>query len=150
MLETQNLSNTGMSSHILPGGNNREFARISKKYQALARQNAELQARYDEKCDEVTKLQFDNEMTKTKIETSETRVKQMMLENEKLMQDNTNRTPDSTSQAQALSEESFRKKFKSMTGELEMFDAFTETFYQLFIALPFVKSQARNEITKIR
>lgn len=31
-----------------------------------------------------------------------------------------------------------------------MFDAFTDTFYKLFVSLPIAKTQAKDELTKIR
>ena len=53
-------------------------------------------------------------------------------------------------QTQTLSDESYRKKIKSLTGELEMFDAFAESFYQLCMAVPSAKQSSKQELTKIR
>lgn len=54
-------------------------------------------------------------------------------------------------QVQTLSEESYRKKIKSLTGELEMFDAFADSFYNLTLhVLPRSKQGPRQELTKIR
>ena len=49
-----------------------------------------------------------------------------------------------------LADESYRKKIKSLTGELEMFDAFTDSFYHLCMAVPKVKQSSKQELTKIR
>ena len=51
---------------------------------------------------------------------------------------------------QSLNEESYRKKIKSLTGELEMFDAFADSFYQLCLQVPKAKQTAKQELTRIR
>ena len=50
-----------------------------------------------------------------------------------------------------MSEESYRKKIKSLTGELEMFDAFADSFYNLCMqVVPTSKQTSKQELTKIR
>ena len=39
---------------------------------------------------------------------------------------------------------------KSLTGELEMFDAFASSFYTLFMAIPNAESAAKDELAQIR
>lgn len=50
-----------------------------------------------------------------------------------------------------MSEENYRKKIKSLTGELEMFDAFADSFHNLCMqVVPKAKQSSKHELTKIR
>ena len=76
-------------------------------------------------------------------------MKKLKYENEKLAAEHETLQKQQTD-VQALSDESYRKKIKSLTGELEMFDAFAESFYNLCIVLPKVNQNSKQELTKIR
>ena len=58
----------------------------------------------------------------------------------------------SQNQATALNEETYRKKIKRLTGEIDMFDAYSDSLYDIFLKIRNNKqSQAsRTEITKVR
>ena len=58
----------------------------------------------------------------------------------------------SQNQATALNEEAYRKKIKRLTGEIDMFDAYSDSLYDIFLKIRNNKqSQAsRTEITKVR
>ena len=53
------------------------------------------------------------------------------------------------SQAQEMCDDNYRKKIKSLTGELEMFDAFADSFHKLCLTIPGVQSVAKQELSKI-
>ena len=106
-------------------------------------QHSELQRLFEQKSSQLAALQHSFTEAQQKIEIVETKMKKLRYENEKLFADHESlKTKQST--IQTLSEESYRKKIKSMTGELEMFDAFTESFYQLCMALPMVSQSAKH------
>ena len=76
-------------------------------------------------------------------------MKKLRYENEKLFKDHET-LKTKLDQSRALNDESYRKKIKSLTGELEMFDAFTESFYHLSMSVPQLKLSGKKELGKIR
>lgn len=66
-------------------------------------------------------------MANDKVNCIGEQLQKLQYENEKLFAEHQALKKHKT-QAQTLSEESYRKKIKSLTGELEMFDAFADSF----------------------
>ena len=93
-------------------------------------------------------MQTDFTEAKAQIDSVEQTLRKLKYENEKLYKEYQALKQDK-SQAQTLSDESYRKKIKSLTGELEMFDAFADSFHKLCQTIPGVANAAKSELTKI-
>ena len=83
------------------------------------------------------------------MEKVHSRLRKLRAENETLAKEQKS-LKQAQDQAASTSEDTFKKKVKSLTGELDLFEAFSESLFQLFIKLHGTKGQGKTELAKLR
>ena len=147
------IGNGMVTTEIDLGGtfNHQTMAAYGNSSKTLQKQFADLQEQYEAKCNSYTKLQSKFKEAQGNLGQLSDKLKKLQTENEQVYQDFQS-IKVSQAQATALNEEAYRKKIKRLTGEVDMFDAYTDSLYDIFFKMPSAKQaqNCRTEITKIR
>ena len=125
-------------------GNTQSVTNV-KMYQDLLKDYNRLQEKYDTKDKELAKLSETVRSQQDGVGSIQDKLQKLKFENQKLYND-CRRLKQRQTQEKALSEESFRKKVKRLTGELDMLETYFTSLHELFIeSLPRCKHHVAQD-----